>query len=127
MKPMIHAKISSKKYGGTIDDYMEIHTFIDESKSHIPDVRHRALLHSSWGIFLVERIFGAYITNSDGELVATRDIAEDHVKEDMGGVIPTVEKWLRNMPIEDWMMGHTTRNSKKTLPADKNWEDLTVD
>jgi hypothetical protein len=89
MKPYYHGRNSVKKWGGKPEDYQAIHDFIDHSKSHFADVRHRALLHSSFGIFLVEQIFGdrtvnekgeiikhPYITNSQGIKVQVRDIAE---------------------------------------------------
>lgn len=104
MKPHLHSRISVKKYGGREEDYQRIHDFIDSSKIALPDVRHRAMLHNAWGIYLVEQIYGITITNSDGRKVSTRDIAEDHVLQDLG-FIPTMEDWLKTMPIEGWMSG----------------------
>src|ERR1700692_859866 len=112
MKPLLHAKISVKMHGGVIDDYMEIHNFIDSSKACIPDVRHRAILHSSFGCYLVEQIFGVYITNSAGKMVSCRDIAEEHIIQDLG-FIPTVEKYLNNMAIQPWMSG-TVKSNERT-------------
>lgn len=108
MKPLIHAKISMKRYGGQVADYMPIHDFIDSSKACLPDVRHRAILHSSFGIFLCERVFGTSIVNSDGKEVSVRDVAEDHVQDDLG-FIPTVEKWLNDLPVQVWMSGGVKR------------------
>lgn len=105
MKPYIHAKISVKKFGGTIEDYMEIHDFIDSSKQCLADIRHRALLHSTFGCFMVEKVFGHVMTNSDGKEFSPRDVAENHIIEDLG-TIPTVERWLTNLPVEPWMGGH---------------------
>jgi len=93
-----------KKYKGVVDDYLPIHNFIDSSKANVPDIRHRAMLHSSWGIYIVEQVFGNYIVNSDDKTVSVRDIAEDHVLQDLG-FIPTMEKWLNHMTIEKWMSG----------------------
>jgi hypothetical protein len=104
MKPHLHAKNSAKKYGGVPEDYQEVHDFFDSSKAAVPDVRHRAILHSAFGIFLLERVFGITITNSEGKKVSVRDLGEDHVLEDLG-FIPTMERWLKNMPIEGWMGG----------------------
>ena len=104
MKPLIHAQISVKQHGGTVDDYLPIHNFIDSSKAHVADIRHRALLHSSFGCFLTEQVFGIYFTNSDGKKLSVRDIAEKHIMQDMG-FIPTVDKWLGNMTIQPWMNG----------------------
>ena len=112
MKPYYHAVITAKRYGGLPEDYIEIHDFFDSSKQCLPDVRHRALLHSSFGIFIHERVFGTTITNSDGKSVCVRDIGEDHVMQDMG-FIPTVEWWLKDLPIEPRMMGKQGRKLQK--------------
>lgn len=103
-KPLKHATYSASKYGGTVDDYIEFHTFFDSTKSSLADIRHRAILHSSFGIFLAEKVFGPYLTNSEGKKVSTRDLGEEHVIQDIG-FIPTMEKWLRGLPVEDWMFG----------------------
>lgn len=104
MKPLKHAKNSVRRHGGHVDDYLPIHDFLDSSKAHVPDMRHRALLHSSFGIYIVEQVFGVYFTNSDGKQLSTRDIAEEHVIEDMGR-IPTVQDYLHGMPMYDWLGG----------------------
>lgn len=104
MKPYLHSKNSVNKYGGKIEDYIEIHNFLDSSKATLADVRHRALLHSTFGIFLLEKVFGVTITNSDGKVISVRDLGEDHVFEDLG-FIPSPEHWLKNMKIQDWMGG----------------------
>lgn len=104
MKPLIHAKISVKKYGGVVEDYLPIHNFIDSTKSSMPDIRHRAILHSAFGIFMVEQVFGVYIKNSTGKDVSVRDLGEEHVIQDLG-FIPTLEKYLNHMTIEPWMSG----------------------
>lgn len=104
MKPYLHAKVTVKKWGGKPEDYMEIHDFIDSTKAHFPDMRHRALLHSSFGIYIVEKIYGTFIVNSEGSKVQTRDIAEQHVIDDMGK-IPTVQDYLEGMPFYNWLGG----------------------
>ena len=104
MKPFQHAKISVRKFGGKREDYQEIHDFFDSSKAHLPDMRRRALLHSSFGICLVEKVFGTNIKNSDGKLVSVRDIGEQHVLDDMG-TIPTVQDYLEHLPMLEWLGG----------------------
>lgn len=111
MKPFIHAKISAKKFGGSPEDYLAIHDFIDSSKACYPDMRHRAVLHSSFGCYVTELVFGTTITNSDNKEISTRDVAEEHIIEDLG-FIPTPEKWLKNMPREDWMYGMMKKTGK---------------
>ena len=110
MKPGIHAKNSVHKYGGTLADYMPIHDLIDSSKSAHASIKHRAVMHSAFGIYLVERVFGSALTNSDGKIVQVRDVAEDHVLEDLG-TIPSLDEWLRDMPIAAWMGGPTRRHT----------------
>jgi len=112
MKPFIHSKNSVKKYGGKPEDYMPIHNFIDSSKSAIPDMRHRSYFHNAFGIFIIEKIFGSTIVNSDGKEISVRDIAEDHVIEDMG-FIPTLENWLSNMKKQKWMFGNNRKKAKE--------------
>jgi hypothetical protein len=109
-KPLTHAKSSARKYGGTWADYIAVHSLMDSSKAHIADNRHRCIFHSSFGIFIVEQIFGTSLQNSDGKDVSVRAIAEDHVIEDLG-VIPTVQDYLVNMQLTDWMAGKATVES----------------
>jgi hypothetical protein len=114
MKPLLHANISVKSHGGHVDDYLPIHNFIDSSKACMPDMRHRAILHSAFGCYLTEQVFGVYITNSDGKRISTRDIAEEHIIQDLG-FIPTVENYLNNMVLQEWMGGsRKARGKKKT-------------
>lgn len=113
MKPYLHAKASVKKYGGKVEDYQAIHDFIDSSKAHYPDMRHRAILHSSFGIYITEQVFGVTMTNSDGKICSVRDIAEDHVIQDLGR-IPTVQDYLEGMPFYEWL-GGKPRKPRRTF------------
>lgn len=124
MKPFAHAKNSAKKYGGVPEDYQAVHDFFDSTKSALPDIRHRAVLHSAFGIFVLERVFGTTITNSVCRKVNVRDLGEDHVLEDLG-FIPTLERWLKHLPIEDWMGGATRKSSRKFISF--NGEEAEVD
>ena len=102
--PFMHAKSSAKKFGGQPDDYIHIHNWIDQTKAHFADLRHRAILHSSFGIFLCEQVFGVTIERkSDGKTVPLRPIAEQHVFEDLGR-IPTIQDWIAEIPLQDWMV-----------------------
>lgn len=104
MNAIYHARKSVAKYGGQPSDYIELHNFLDSSKATIADNRHRAILHSSFGIFILEKVFGVSIVNSDGREISVRQIGEDHVLEDFKGkFIPTVADYLSSMTYEDWM------------------------
>lgn len=111
MKPFLHSKIHAKKYGGVPDDYADIDDFIDSTKAAVPDVRHRAVLHSAFGCFLVEKIFGRTRYNSDGKEYSPRDVAEDHIQQDLG-FIPTMEMYLNNMAIQPWMSGTEKKRAR---------------
>lgn len=102
--------MSVNRYGGEPEDYMKIHNFLDSSKAHVPDMRHRAMLHHSFGIYVCEMTVGDTFANSAGRILSTRDIAEEHVIEDMGR-IPTVQDYLNGMPKYEWLGGmrHSTR------------------
>ena len=100
--PYHHAISSAKKHGGKWQDYIDIHSWFDETKAHFPDMRHRALRHHSEGIFWCEQKFGTVIVNSDGKEVPVRFIGEQHIMEDLG-FIPTIADYLKEMNQTGWM------------------------
>ena len=105
--PLVHAKSSAKQFGGTPEDYIKIHEWFDETKAWYGHSIHRVFRHHSEGIFECEKVFGSYFTNSDGKIVYTRYIGEQHVKEDCNNFIPSAKDWIvalekNERPI--WMM-----------------------
>ena len=118
MKPLLHAKISAKKHGGQYSDYLDIHSWFDQTKAHVADMRHRAILHNSFGIYLCSQVFGEVRTNSDGKEYSVRDVAEDHVIEDIG-IIPPLTQVIEAINIDhlQWL-GGPTRKSHKVLSFD---------
>jgi len=146
MKPHRHARNSVKKFGGSEEDYLDIHNFMDVSKSAHADMRHRAIFHNSLGPYVVERVFGmplkmldelaekfdwsdeeklaivellkeaktdraCTMVNSDGIRVSVRDVAEQHVIEDLGR-IPSLSNWLDNMAMQPWFGGPRHRKTR---------------
>lgn len=120
MKPLFHARISARKFGGEPEDYIEIHNWFDQTKAHIPDSRHRLVLHNSFGIFLCEQQFGEMVIKSDGSLqkmpyitistgkqVCVRDIAEQHVIDDLGHIPTLASCFTGNLP--ESMVGNISR------------------
>ena len=118
MKPHLHANASVKRWQGVREDYLPIHEWMDQSKAHFADMRHRALLHSSFGIYLCEQVFGTLIINSSGKEVSVRDIAEQHVLEDLGR-IPPVSDYLNNMTFQTWMGGKRKKKQIRFNLKDK--------
>jgi hypothetical protein len=100
--PLHHAISSQKKHGGIVEDYLPLHNWFDETKAHYPDMRHRALRHHSEGIFWAEKEFGVFIVNSDGKMVPTRVLGEQHIMEDLGW-IPTIKDYLDLMDTPAWL------------------------
>lgn len=98
-----HSRTSVRLWGGQESDYQAIHQWLDETKELFCDARHRALRHHSHGVFEAERIFGLEIVNADGRRVPVRYIAEQHIKEDCGGRIPSVGDWLGAIRFSSWM------------------------
>lgn len=109
--PYHHSLSSVKKWGGTVEDYMPIHDWFDETKKLLADFRHRALRHHAEGIFLCEQVFGKTITLSTGRVIPVRWIGEQHVKEDLGR-IPTAAEWLQCIKPAAWM-GRTQKIEKE--------------
>lgn len=105
-KPWIHSRSSAKRWGGSPEEYLDIHNFMDSHKSALADHRGRAATHNAWFISVViERVFGGTFVNSVGRTVSTRDVAEQHVLEDYGGkFIPTLQDFLQDIPIQKWMV-----------------------
>ena len=103
-----HSESSARRFGGVTEDYVPLHKFLDQSKLYLADWRHRALLHTTFGVALCEQFFGdLYQRPSDGQHVATRTLAEVHILEDMRAIL-TPADFLREMPIRSWMNGLTT-------------------
>lgn len=106
-KPHQHAESSAKKFGGNMEDYLEVHLLLDSSKMAFADNRHRALTHNSWFVnHILPKIFGNTIANSDGTPISVIEIAEQHILEDFSHhFIPTAQDYLTQMVKSSWMHG----------------------
>lgn len=109
----IHAQASARHFGGTPEDYIKIHEWIDQFKGTMGDVRHRALLHHTKGPWMAQEVFGHFIEVFDEKKqktkkVMVRDIAENHIVEDLGW-LPSPSDWLDCMNCTVWMGGKRNR------------------
>lgn len=124
MKPWIHAESSARRFGGIAEDYIKIHDFLDSTKSTFGDNRHRTLTHNTWFIGPggpLELCFGHTITNSSGHKISVREIGEQHILEDFGGkYIPTVQDYLENMDIQQWMNNGKGNPPSSAAKLEKN-------
>lgn len=100
--PAFHASETVTEWGGQASDYLELHEFLERSRAHLTDARHRTILHNAFGIVLAEKRFGATITNSDGRIVPTREVLEAHITRDLN-LVPTLEEAFDSMALEPWM------------------------
>lgn len=100
--PLHHAMSSVKKWGGTPEDYLPIHSWFDQSKELHGDFRHRMLRHHTQGIFEAERVFGTDIVISTGRRIPVRWIGEQHVIEDCGRLL-TFSDWASQLSPKSWM------------------------
>lgn len=110
-----HAVSSARKFGGVWEDYYKVHEFMDSSKDHLADARHRVVLHNTFGIAIAQRVFGEVLTRaSDGKLVPVRQVVEQHIIEDLG-YIPTLERCLEGM--QDVLPRRVHRRQRLPLQA----------
>lgn len=103
MHPMDHSRTSARLFGGTPEDYLHLHQWMDDTKQCFADFRHRALRHHSYGVIEAQKMFGDSITNSDGAVIEVHWVLEQHTKEDCGGRVPTTDDWLACMDALRWM------------------------
>jgi hypothetical protein len=104
---VIHAKSSAKKYGGTYEEYLHLHEWLDESKLWYPHSNHRMFRHHTMGIHEAEKKFGTHFTNSVEKVVYIRYILTDHIKEDCNNYVPTPKEWVDALQSHEkplWMM-----------------------
>lgn len=119
MKPLQHAQISAKTYGGVWTDYIELHNFLDSSKATCAHFKHRFLLHHAEGIELAVRLFGERIINSEQQTVSTRLVLTDHLIEDVGSIV-TIENWANGlMPKEDVPFYQFLAKKREQILADE--------
>lgn len=108
-----HASLSQKRWGGQINDYIEIHRLIDSTKVLCSDNRHR-IFHTLWAVKeIVIPVFGEVFTNNDGHSVDVKALCEkDHLLVDYHHrFIPTLSDFV-NAIDEIPMAGLTKRLEK---------------
>jgi hypothetical protein len=100
--PLHHAQASVNRWGGTVDDYLFIHNWFDETKAFHPDFRHRAIRHHSQGVQECIKKYGDYIELNNNKKVPIKLIAEQHLIEDCG-YIPSMSDWLMHIKPQMFM------------------------
>ena len=68
--PYHHALSSVKKWGGTVDDFIAVHAWFDQSKEITADFRHRALRHHAEGF----AVFALALALTSGSLLGVHSL-----------------------------------------------------
>lgn len=119
--PLIHSKSSVKRWGGKVEDYLNIHILLDSPKSTMNNNTSRMMTHNTWFIYeIIPKVFGYNIVNSDGKSVDTVDIARMHVAEDFRFKgVPTPQDYLQHMQIQPWM-----NNGIREIPSEESKREI---
>ncbi|GIW89663.1 MAG: hypothetical protein KatS3mg109_0095 [Pirellulaceae bacterium] len=112
MVPYDHACLHAEMFGGKPEDYLPVDEFLDQTKGHCPDFRHRSILHNAFGMLLAEQVLGPVVINSDGEPIAVREIARQHIMQDCG-CVPTLKEVLD--ALTGGQAGKYNRPSRDTM------------
>lgn len=89
MKPIHHALVSARLFGGAPEDYVALHTAFDCSKGALPDMRHRAALHSiDHGAQVMQMVFPDAFPGA-----SLADLCTQHVHDDQGFGV-RLDDWL---------------------------------
>lgn len=103
--PWTHAQSAAKRWGGKPEDYLAIHTLMDDTKTFFPDDhRHRVFTHNTFFTDkILPAIFGDTIVNGAGEQVPVMEIGRWHLKEDFDGALPSPTEWAAAVQRLPWM------------------------
>ena len=79
--PLIHSRSSVKRWGGKVEDYIEIHKFLDSPKSCMNNNTSRMLTHNTWFIYeVIPKVFGYNMhTNIVAKIPDTVKLADSYL------------------------------------------------
>lgn len=112
--PYHHALSSVRTFGGAVEDYLPLHSWMDATKAHLVNFRHRAVRHHKEAIPLLCRELKSNTIISQGEAVSIQALAEQHIKEDCLSIVS----------LSDWLEGYKNpipTHAGKTWNPVKNW------
>ncbi|WP_196160855.1 hypothetical protein [Reinekea sp. G2M2-21] len=88
--PTLHAESSARLFGGQSSDWLPVHLYLDDTKKAFGDFRHRAFRHHEQGALLCATSLATDPAHQEKLYL----VAEQHIREDCGGRLPTIEDWL---------------------------------
>jgi hypothetical protein len=115
MTPVHHAMHSAHRWGGPITAYLAVHAWLDQSKAAWSDPRHRAFLHHRQGATMAATL----LPSMEG-LRSTREVAEDHIREDLG-FLPDAREWLVHLRAKSWMAQGTMTAADHAQASARRW------
>jgi hypothetical protein len=96
-----HCVSSAKAFGGTPEDYAELHRWMDRSRAGTDALLHRMLAHHTTGIADGVALFGDTWTISTGAQIPTSLVLAGHVREDLG-FVPTLDHYIELLRTPRW-------------------------
>jgi hypothetical protein len=110
MKPIHHALVSARLFGGVPEEYLPVHNAFDMSKAALADMRHRASLHSvDHGQAVMEMIFPKDIGQT-----TLQNVCIQHVNDDQGFDV-TLDHWLSECTVPGYAIA--TRQAPQSIAA----------
>lgn len=97
--PLARARTSVKVFGGTIEDTLELHQWLD--KRCLEDEGYGFWRHHAWGLFEAEAHFGVTV-RVGGRPLGVRTVLERHLRDEFRR-LPSAQDWLSHLKIESWM------------------------
>ena len=100
--PMKHAESSARRFGGRVEDYLQIHDWFDESKAFMADFRHRALrtMRKAFSCASTSSVSQSPTAKANKFLCAT---SENNMRARISGAYP-LHKLSQIKPVR-WMYG----------------------
>lgn len=96
-----HCVSSANAFGGTPEDYEEVHAWFDRGRTSTNAILHRMLAHHTQGIADAVAHFGNTITISTGRKVPVSLLGEQHCREDLG-FVPTLDHYIELLTVPRW-------------------------
>jgi len=125
MNPVHHARSASRRFGGSWQDFVQFHSFFDQSKAAFPSVQHRIFLHTDdLGRALAKRVFGETLAVPGTDGISVDKLVDQHIREDLGTRI-RLDDWLAQMRVPRWIENGHLRALRLTPEDEAFREDPT--
>ncbi len=126
-----HALISARKFNCNVEDTLELHKLMDESKIFCPHTwQHRLFSHNTFFVNVIVNLYYKLTgkvsvpnTKTGGDILI-RDILLEHLKEDFSGKMPSITDWLESVTFKpDRWLNNPDRKEINWLKSLNNTEN----